>query len=114
MAAAAPGTDGSEESLEERRAKVQGLLEEMRAWPTEAQLVQQSLTTAHNTSAGEADRVVALKVLHELVEQVDVANGAPPARSLRHGCAHAPLHAAGGRPVQPGGPKLVRCAIHSL
>jgi hypothetical protein len=61
--------------LEERRERVQALMEEMKTWPTEAELVHESLVAIYNTSSPKPERVLALKILQELVEQIDVANG---------------------------------------
>lgn len=76
MAAASQGASAAED-LEEKRAKVQSLMAEMKTWPTEADMMQKALDGVHNTSTTAAERVVSAKLLQELVEQVDLANGVP-------------------------------------
>jgi recombinational DNA repair ATPase RecF len=61
--------------LVERRARVQALMEEMKTWPNEADLMQESLATVHNVRSTISERTLALRILQELVEQIDVANG---------------------------------------
>ena len=63
------------DTLAEQRARVQELMQQMKEWPSESELLLSSLLTVNNSTAPEPDKVVALKFMHELVEQVDVANG---------------------------------------
>jgi Nucleotide exchange factor Fes1 len=85
-------------TLEQQRARVEELMAEMATWPSEAELLQRGIDTLQNSSSSEADKVVALKFMQELVEDVDVANGAQQACStsvatgLRgYGCCHVAL-----------------------
>lgn len=64
------------ETLEAKRQKVESLMAEMKTWRTEAELLQQSLDQAHNATLPLPERLLAMKLMRELVEQVDVANGA--------------------------------------
>ena len=64
MAQASQGT-GDAESLEEKRARVQSLLAEMQAWPTEAELLQQSLDRSHDKALPLVERLMAMKLLRD-------------------------------------------------
>ena len=70
---APPASSGD---LAGRRARVQTLLADMKSWPTETELLQRALDTLWDAQATREDGVAALRLVQELVEQVDVANGA--------------------------------------
>jgi Nucleotide exchange factor Fes1 len=62
-------------SLEERREQLAQLLEESKMWPTQAEVMNTSLSIAANVSEEMGTRVNALRMVQELAEDIDVANG---------------------------------------
>jgi hypothetical protein len=62
-------------SIEEQRRRVAAFLEQTQAWPSQAQLLQSTLTIVSNSSESDITRIRALELVQELVEQVDLANG---------------------------------------
>lgn len=85
-------------------------MQQMKEWPSESELLQRSLQTLHNVTAPAADKVVALKLVQELVEQVDVANGARNVAGHANAELEARAHAS-AMSMRP--PRPLQCVVTS-
>jgi hypothetical protein len=75
------GAEQNVKSLQERKKEFDEIMAHARQMPTEAQIMNMSLSIAANSSEDSVTRVNALRLVQELVEDIDLANG-----KLAHPC----------------------------